>query len=84
VFLREEQDTQENISRYKEIAGDCGKLHDEKFHSLYPLTNTIRVLNSMMMILVGHVACLRNKRGTYKTIVRKLEGKELPGRTRLR
>jgi hypothetical protein len=38
----------------------------------------------MRMRLVGHVACLRDRRGTYKTVVRKLEGKELPGRARLR
>jgi hypothetical protein len=35
----------------------------------------------MRMRLMGQVECLRNRSGTYKTIVRKLEGKEPPGRT---
>jgi hypothetical protein len=63
AFLKGEQDAQENMWSYKEVAVYCGKLHDEELHNLYPLTNNIKVLKSMRMRLVGHVACLRNRKG---------------------
>jgi hypothetical protein len=65
----------------EEVAWYCGQLHDEELDNLYLLTNIVRTSKSMTRS-VGHVARLRERRNTYKTIVRKLEGKKPRGRRR--
>jgi len=44
-------------------------LHSEKLHDQYSTPN-IRMIKSRIMILVGHVARLWERRGAYRVLVR--------------
>jgi hypothetical protein len=45
-----------------------------KLHNLYSLPNAIRMIKSMMIRWVRHVARMRIKRNAYKVLVGKPEG----------
>jgi hypothetical protein len=44
------------------------------------IPNTLSFITSNVLRLVGHVACVGEKRNSYKVIVRKLEGRRPFGR----
>jgi hypothetical protein len=67
---------------FGQVAGGWRRLHNEELHNLYTLPNNIRVIKSMRMRLVGHVACMRQMKHAYKILVGKLDGKILLGRPR--
>jgi hypothetical protein len=48
------------------------------------ITNIIRVINSRRMRMVGNEACTRDRRGAYRVLVGRLEGKRTLGRPRHR
>jgi hypothetical protein len=61
------------------------KVHEENciiwgYNKLYSSPNIIRNITPRM-IWEGHVACRREKRNTYKSMVRMPEGKTQLGRT---
>jgi hypothetical protein len=60
------------------------KLHDEELYDLYSLSNIIRVIKSRRMRWAGHVARLGERRGVYRILVGKPEGKIPHGRPRHR
>jgi len=60
------------------------KLHNEQLNDLYSSPNIVRVIKSRRMRWVGHVACMGERRGVYKVLVGKPEGKRLRGRPRRR
>jgi hypothetical protein len=51
------------------VAAGWRILHNEELHNLYALPNIIRVINSGRMRWVGHVACIRERRNLYKSLV---------------
>ena len=64
--------------------GDWRKLHNEELNDLYSSPNIVRVIKSRRMKWAGHVAHMGEKRGVYRVLVGKLEGKRPLGRPRHR
>ena len=71
-------------SRRDEVTGEWRKLHNEELNDLYCSPNIVRVIKSRRMRWVGHVACMVERRGLYRVLVGKPEGKRLLGRPRRR
>ena len=59
-------------------------MHNEELNDLYCSPNIVCVIKWRRMRLVGHVAYVGEERGVYRVLVRKPEGRRLPGRPRLR
>jgi len=51
------------------------KLHNEELNDLYSSPNILRVIKSIRMRWAGHVARMGEKRGVYRVLVGKPEGK---------
>ena len=66
-----------------EVAGEWRKLHNEEVNDLYSSPNTVGVIKSRMR-WAGHVACMGERRGLYRDLVGKPEGKRPLGRSRHR
>jgi hypothetical protein len=62
---------------------DWGKLHNEELNDLYSLFN-VRMIKSRRMGWAGHVARMGERRGVYRVLVGKPEGKRPRGRPRRR
>jgi hypothetical protein len=60
------------------------KLHNEELNDLYSSPNIGRVIKSRRMRLAGHVACMGERKGIYRVLAGKPEGKRLLGRPRRR
>ena len=58
------------------------KLHNEKLSDLYCSPNIVRVIKSRRISWSGHVARMGEKRGVYRVLVGKPEGKRPRGRPR--
>ena len=63
-----------------EVTGEWRKLHNEELNDLYSLPNIVRVVESRRMRWAGHVARMGEKRGVYRVLVGKPEGKRPLGR----
>ena len=66
------------------VKGECKRLHNEELNGLYSSPNVIRVTKSRRMIWTGHVARMGERRGAYRVLVGKSEGKRPLGRPRFR
>jgi len=55
-----------------DVTGEWRKLHNEELNDLYPI---VRVIKSRRMGWVGHVARMGERRGVYRVLVGKPEGK---------
>ena len=64
-----------------EVTGEWRKLHNEELHDLYSSRNTVRVIKSSRMRWAGHVARMGERRGVYRVLVGKPEGKRPLGGT---
>jgi len=64
-----------------DVTGEWRKLHNEELNDLYPI---VRVIKSRRMGWVGHVARMGERRGVYRVLVGKPEGKNPFGRPRHR
>jgi hypothetical protein len=51
------------------------KLHKEELHDLYSSPNNVRVIKSRRMRWAGHVARMGERRGVYRVLMGKPEGK---------
>jgi hypothetical protein len=51
------------------------KLHIEEFNDLYCSPNSVRVIKSRRMRWAGHIARMGERRGVYRVLVGKPEGK---------
>ena len=62
------------------ITGEWRKLHNEELNDLYCSPNIVWVIRSRRMRWVGHLAHMGKRRGIYRVLVRKPEGKRPLGR----
>jgi hypothetical protein len=60
------------------------KLHNEELHDLHSSPSIIRIIKLRRMRWVGHVARIGEKRGVYRLLVGRPEGKRPLGRPRHR
>jgi hypothetical protein len=68
--------------RRDEVTGEWSKLHNEELNDLHSSPNTLLVVKSGRMIWAGHVARIGERRGVYRIVVGKSEGKIPLGRSR--
>jgi len=61
--------------RRDEVSGEWRELHNEELNVLYCSPNIFRVIKSRRMKWAGHVACMGERRGVYRVLVRKPERK---------
>ena len=67
-----------------EVTGEWRKLHNEERNDLYSSPYIVRVIKSRRMRLAGHVARMGERRGVYRVLMEKPEGKKAPVRPRHR
>ena len=70
--------------RRDDVTGEFRKLHNEELNDLYTSPNIVQVPKLKRMRQVGHVACMGERRGVYRVLVVKPEGKRSLGRPRHR
>ena len=66
-----------------EVTGEWRKLHNDEINDLYT-PNIVRVVKSKGMRWEGNVASMGDRRGVYRILVWKSEGKNPLGRPRRR
>jgi hypothetical protein len=66
-----------------EVTGEWRRLHNKKLYVLYSSPN-IRVIKSRRLRWAGHVARMGDRRGAYRALVGKPEGRRPLGRPRRR
>ena len=67
-----------------EVTGKWRKLHNEELHDVYCSPNIVRMIKSRRMRWAGHVVHMGEKRGVYRVLMGKPEGKKPLGRPRRR
>jgi hypothetical protein len=67
-----------------QATGEWRRLHKEELSDLYSSPNVIRVIKSRRIRWAGHVARRGEKRGAYRILVGRPEGKRSLGRPRHR
>ena len=67
-----------------EVTREWRKLHNEELNDLYWSPNIVRVIKSRRMRWAVHVARMGERRGVYRVLVGKPEGKRPLGRPRRR
>jgi len=70
--------------RRDEITWEWKKLHNKGLNDLYCSPSIVRVIKSRRMRSAGHVARMGKRRGVYRVLVGKPEGKRPLGRPRRR
>jgi hypothetical protein len=71
-------------SKRDEATGEWRRLHNEELNDLYSSPNINRVIKSGRMRWAGHVARRGKKRGAYRILVGRPEGRQPLGRPRRR
>jgi hypothetical protein len=66
------------------VTGEWRKLHNEELNDLYCSPTIVREIKSRRMRWAGHIGCTGERRGVYRVLVGKPEGKRPLGRTRRR
>ena len=67
-----------------DLTRECRKLHNEELNDLYPSPNIFRVIKSRRMRWAEHEVRIGDRRGAYRVLVGKSEGKRSHGRPRRR
>ena len=67
-----------------EVTGEWRKLHNEEVNDLYCSPYIVRVIKSRRMRWAGNIAPMGERRGVYRDMVGKPEGKRPLGRPRRR
>ena len=70
--------------RRDEITEEWRRLHNEELNDLYSSPNIVWVIKLRRLRWAGHVACMGEKRGIYRVLVGKPEGKRPLERPRCR
>jgi hypothetical protein len=65
-----------------EVTGEWKSLHSDELYDLYFSPNIIRVIKSRIMRWVGHVALMGERKGAYRILIGRLEGRRPLGRQR--
>ena len=63
-----------------EVTSEWRQLHNEEVNDLYSSANTVRGITSRKMRWAGHVALMGDRRGIYRVLVGKPEGKSPLGK----
>ena len=63
------------VPKRDEVTREWRNLHSEELNDLYSLPNTVRVITWRRMRWVGHVARMGERRGVYRVLMGKPEGK---------
>ena len=71
-------------SRLDKVSGEWRKLRNEKLNDLYCSPNIVRVIKSRRLRWAGHVTLTGERRGVYRVLVGKPEGKRPLGIPRRR
>jgi hypothetical protein len=58
-----------------EVTGEWRRLHNKELYALYFSPNIIRVIKSRRLRWAGHVARMGQRRGGYRSLVGKPEGR---------
>jgi hypothetical protein len=66
------------------VTGEWRRLHNEEIYALYSSPNIILVIKSRRLGWAGHVACMGARRGSYRVLVGRPEGRRPFGRPRSR
>ena len=69
---------------WDEVTWEWRKLHNEELNDLYSSPNNVRVIKSKRIRRAGHVARMGKRRGVYRILVGKSEGKRPLGKPRRR
>jgi len=67
-----------------EVTGEWRKLHNEELNDLYCSPSIVRMIKSRRMRWAGHVVRMGERRGVYRVLVGKPEGKRPLRRPRRR
>jgi hypothetical protein len=67
-----------------EVTWEWRRLHNEELDDLYSSPNIIRVIKLRRIRWAAHVACMGQKRGAYRILVGRPEGRQPLGRPRCR
>ena len=70
--------------RRGEVTQEWRKIHNEELTDLYSASNIVRVIKSRTMRCEGHLTRMVEKRGVYRVLVGKPEGKRPLGKPRNR
>ena len=70
--------------RWDEVTGEWRRLHSEELNDLHSSPNILRVIKSRRMRWAGHVAHMGERRGVYRVLVEKPEGRRPLGRPKRR
>jgi len=70
--------------RWDKVTREWRRLHNEELNDLYSSPNILQVIKSRRMRWAGHVVQMGEKRGVYRVLVGKSEGKRPLGRPRHR
>ena len=62
--------------RRDEVTGEWRRLHNEELNDLYCSPHIVRVIKSRRMRWARHVASVGERRGAYRVLVEKPEGKD--------
>ena len=62
------------------LRGEWRKLHNEELNDLYSSPNIVRMIKSRRVRWAGHVARMGERRGVYRVLVGRPEGKRPLGR----
>jgi hypothetical protein len=67
-----------------EVTGEWRRLHNKELYALYSSPNIIRVMKLRRLSWAGYVARMGERRGAYRALVGKPEGRRPLGRHRRR
>jgi hypothetical protein len=65
-----------------EVTGERRSSHDEEPNDLYSSPNIVRIIKSRRMRWAGHVGGMGDRRGAYRNLVGRPDGKRSLGRHR--
>jgi hypothetical protein len=63
------------VPKREEVIGEWRRLHNKELSALYFSPNIIRVIKSRRLRWAGHVARMGERRGAYRALVGKPEGR---------
>jgi hypothetical protein len=67
-----------------EVTGEWRRLHNKELYALYSTPSIIRVIKSRRLRWAGHMARMGERRGAYRALVGKPEGRRPLGRPKRR